>query len=402
MALDFPKPNEVSDEYLKTLKNLKPEVDIKNETDNDWFIRAKVYGGVLSGMYADQRKVSNDAFPQNARREAVERHLDLYFDRTFTPAQPAVGNVKVDGVSGLTFPALTDLLYDPNGNTYRSQSDVVLTGPTGLVPVQSVSTGQAQNLLEGAELSIPSPPAGFGATAEVFGGPLSDGKDLESTEEAVEAILARVRAPIAGGTRSDYEQYAQEAAASVNDVNVIEYYRGLGTVGIVFTAGTTDIDTAIDNGDAIVLVPSAALVATVQSVVDAQNPLTDCLTVLAAVEEPVDVTVRVRYQSGDGSTIPTGQTLTQKELVQREVRRAIYLTPIGGRKFGSDVTGSVIASEIEEVLDLNLSTTPHTVGEKAEILVDREVDDLSATGRNRLVAPTQVPIPGTITVIEES
>ena len=59
-----------------------------------------------------------------------------------------------------------------------------------------------------------------------------------------------------------------------------------------------------------------------------------------------------------------------------------------------------MASEIEEVLDANLSASPYQVGVKAQILIDRKVDDLSATGFNRLLLGNEIAVPGTLTVVE--
>lgn len=397
MAIEFKTPTEIADQYLLHLKGLKPEVNTDQE-DSDWWIRSRVVGGVVAGMYADQRKIADDAFPQNARRDALEKHLELYFGEGFKQATEAVGTVSVTGTMGSTVPIGTEFSYEPNGNAYQATELVTLATTTAAVPVQSVDVGQAQNLLEGAELTISSPPPGINPTAEVINGNLSDGRDIESNDEAAARILARVRNPIAGGTESDYKQWAIAADDSVSDANVIRYQYGPGTVGVVFTAGTTDIDQAIDNNQAIVRIPSDALVELVSDYIDDRNPLTDCLYVQKPTVVTLDVTVRVRFVDGDLSTIPAGQTLTQQELVEREVQRAIYKTPPGGRQFGA--TGFVVCSEIEEVLDSNLSYSPYTEGVIAQILMDRQVDDLSASGPNRMILPTEIVEPGTINVME--
>jgi len=184
----------------------------------------------------------------------------------------------------------------------------------------------------------------------------------------------------------------------VVDVNVLRYIYGLGTLGIVFTAGTTDVDEALDNGDPIVREPSQALIDEVNDYVQAKKVLTDCVYVFGPSVATQDVTVRVRYSSGDGTTIPSGQTLTQEELVIREVKRAIYKTPPGGRRFGA--SGYLVLSEIEEVVDLGLSALPYTEGNYVQILLDRQIDDLTASGANRLVLDTDIVEPGLISVVE--
>lgn len=399
MSLNFPTPSEVANEYLLNLKARKPDVDT-SLTDSDWWIRAQVVGGVMSGVYADQQLVANDAFPQSARHEALQAHLQLLFlapDNTFKPAQPANGNILFGGSPGSTLPALSQFTYAPNGNVYQTTASVTLVGATGEAPATSVSTGQNQNLLEGALLNIASPPSGIGATGVVFGGPFADGRDLETDEQAALRCLLRYQNPPAGGTAADYRNYALNADPSVVDANVIRYIYGLGTVGVIVTAGTTDINAAVTNGDPVIRIPSQTLLDSVQAALDAQVPLTDCAFAQAPAEVLIPVYVRVRYSSGDGTTIPPGQTLTQDQLVEREVSRAIYLTPPGGAQMGG--TGFVVASQIEEVLDNGLGNTPYIQGSFAQILSDRQCLDLSASGSNRHILQTELATPGPITIL---
>ena len=398
MSLDYKTPQQIADQYLTWLKTIKPEVNI-NQTDSDWYVRGQTVGGVFSGLYADQQKISNDAFPQSARREAIERGLNTYFDSGFTPATVAVGHVLVTGATGSVINETTQFEYAPNGNLYVATETVnFLTAASASVPVQSVVAGQNQNLLEGAALSLPSPPAGVSSNAIVYNGDISDGRDIETTAQGAARILRQIRTPLAGGKVSDYIAFALAADPSVTLANVIRFPFGFGTVAVVITAGTTDIDAAIDAGQPILLIPSDALVDKVQTYIETQNPITDCASVIAPASVPIDCTVNVRYSSGLGSTIITGQTLTQEQLVQREVRRAIYKTPPGGRLLGG--SGFVVASEIEEVLDLNLGANPYDTGNYATILLDRQVNNLSATGANRLLLGNEVAVPRTITVVE--
>lgn len=398
MAQIFKTPAEIAEEYLTTLKTLKPEVNT-NQTDSDWWIRAQVIGGVGSGIYADQQLLSDDPFPQSARPEAIEKHLITYFGTGFTPAQPAAGLALVTGASGSIIPVGTEFLYSPNGNTYQATDELDLGSATGgLIPVESVQTGQDQNLLSGAVLTLSSPPPGIDSSASASGN-ISDGRNQETPEEAATRVLERIRTPLAGGKVSDYKQFAREADPAVVDANVLRFPFGFGTVGVVIKAGTTDVDEALDNGQPVIFTPSSGLIEEVQAYIETKKPVTDCVTVMAPVEVPIDVTVRVRYTSGDNSTILSGQTLTNSELVQREVQRALYKTPAGGRVLGA--SGYVVASEIEEVIDLNLSASPYAVGELVELLTDRRVDDLSATGANRSLLGNEIAIPGIITIVEQ-
>lgn len=396
----FISPDDVADEYLTHLKLLKPEVN-KDQTDSDWWIRSRVVGGTVSGVYQDQNNISNDAFPQSARHEALDRHLFMYFNGTFNPATSSIGPVKVTGINGSPIPAGTQFLYVPNGNIYQSLTTSVLSGPSGVIEVQSVSTGQSQNLLEGAELTLSSPPPGLDSTAVVFGDDLKDARDPETDQQASDRVLTRLRTPLGDGKVSDYELFALAADPSVVTATVVRYPTGFGSVLVVITAGTTDIDFALDNGQAIVRTPSAPLIETVQEYIEAHNVLTDCALVTGPDEVIVDVNVNVTYVSGNNSTIPAnqipGQTLTQQQLVIREVQRAIYKNPPGGRRLGA--SGFLIASDIEEVLDNGLSAEPYNTG-RFPILNDRQVLNLNGSNQNYLLTSNQIAVPGVITITE--
>lgn len=395
MSIVFKTPSEIADQYLLYLKGLKPEIN-KDQTDSDWWVRSRVVGGVIAGIYADQRKIADDAFPQSARHDALARHLDLYFGSGFKEATQAVGTASVSGVTGTVYSIGTEFVYEPNGNTYQSTESITLTtGTTGAIAIQSIATGQSQNLLSGAALKLSSPPAGSLSDAETLTA-ISDGRNDETDSEAAQRVIDRVRFPPAGGNKQDYRGWAIASDASVIDANIVRFIFGPGTVGIVVIAGTTNIDEALNNGDPIIRTPSQALIDIVQDYIDARKPLTDCAFVIGPTLKSVNVTAKVRFFDGDLNTVPAGQTLTQEELVIREIKRAIYKTPPGGRQFGA--TGYVVASEIEEQMDANLSAEPYITGAIAAILVDRQVQDLAPSGPNLVILPNELAEPGVIQV----
>lgn len=400
MATTILTPSQIADNYLTVLKALKPDVDISRQ-DSDWWIRSRVVGGIVAGVYADQRLIANDAFPDRAREDAVLRFLNLYFNGGYTPATQSIGNAVVTGIPGAVIPQSLQLIYTPNGNAYQTLETIVLpsvtgTSTTGLVPLQSVLAGQAQNLLPYAQLVIASPPSGIapGVTVDLNG--LADARDQETVSEARARIVKRIQQPISVGRISDYEQYSIAADPSVTSASVVRYPFGLGTVAVYITSGTTNIDEAVDSGQPISVIPSDALIAKVQAFLDINSPVTDCVSVIKPSTISQNVTVNVRYASGNGSTILSGQTLTQDELVQREVKRAIYKTPVGGTQIGG--SGFVVASVIEQTIDVALSNESVETG-SIPILLDRQVLPLSSSGFNRGVLANEVPTPGTITVV---
>lgn len=394
MALDFKTPSTIAAEYRQYIKTLKPSVNVEQK-DSDWWIKSQAIGGTLSGVYGDQMKVNKDTFPQSARRAALVNHLKTYDLGDPIEAQQAVGQIGVTGDVGTIYTSGTIFQYDANGNTYTVDSTTTLAATAGVVDVTSVNAGQDQNLEAGTVMSMPSPPVGH-ESAQVL--TMTDGRNDETDAEIAARVLTRIRQPIEGGNETDYEQWAFEASPSVTSSSVVRYPFGLGTVGVYITAGTTDIDAAIDSGQPIIRTPSEDLLETVRAYIDDINPATDCVTAIAPNEVEQDVTVRVSFKSGTGATIPDGSTLTQSELVEREVERALYKMPTGGRKIGA--TGFVLASEIEEALDSRLSASPYAEGSDFQILADRQVDDLSASGANRTILSSELVKPGSITIIE--
>lgn len=394
MALDFKKPTTIAQEYRQYLKALKPAENV-DQKDSDWWVKSQALGGVASGIYGDQKKVQNDIFPQSARRDALIKHLETYNLGDPIEPQPAIGLIAVTGDVGTQYVAGNLFQYDPNGNTYSITETVTLTAATGEVPAESVNSGQDQNLADGATLSMPAPPVGHQAATVLR---MSDGRNDETEAEIADRVLARIRQPIEGGNVTDYEQWAREASPSVTSSVAKRYPFGLGTMAVYITSGTTDIDAAVDAGSAVVREPSEELIAEVLAYLNTKKPATDCVSVFGPVEVEQDVTVRVIFASGNKDTVPAGQTLTQEQLVQREVSRALYKIPTGGRKLGDQ--GYIFASEIEEALDDRLSASPYAEGSDFQILVDREVLPLDGVNKNRALAFNQIAIPGTITVVE--
>ena len=399
MALEIKTPSEIRDDYLTHLESLKPgEVNV-DQQDSDWYVRGSVVGGVVAGARADIRQVGKDIFPQSARRDALEQHSITWFGTGLKGETQSQGLVTVTGSIASVVPLGTVFTHEPTGNTYTATEATVLSATAQDIPVISVATGQEQNLLDGAPLVISSPPAGIDADA-VVSGDLADGRNEETDQQAVDRILTRIRQRLDGGREIDYKQFALDADPAVVNANVLVHSFGLGTLSIVITAGTTDIDEAIDNGDPIVISPSPALIDTVQEYVNGEKVVTDCVLVVGPAEVPIDVSVTACFVDGDLTTIREvdGQSLTQEDLVKREVRRALYKTPPGGRAKGNQ--GYVFKSDIEETIDFNLSADPVTLGQKIEMLTDRIVGNLSASGANRALLSNEAAVPGTITVVE--
>jgi hypothetical protein len=93
----------------------------------------------------------------------------------------------------------------------------------------------------------------------------------------------------------------------VSSVRVLRFAAGYATVGVVIAAGTTDIDAALDNDEAVSLVPSAGVVEAVQDYIDdGLRPTTEMCLAVAVATTPVDVTVKVKFKTGTKDTVLAG------------------------------------------------------------------------------------------------
>jgi uncharacterized phage protein gp47/JayE len=391
----------IQDEYRAYLLGLKPTANA-DTTDSDWWIRGRTLAGVLNGVYSDIERNAQDAFPQNARREAMLRHLFAYFaESTFKPATVASGPVLVTGTAlAGPFSAGLQATHAASGNVYVTTEDVTLDASgNGAVNVQSILAGQTQNLETGAALTIGSAPAGLNAAAVVGTGGISDGTNEEDEDLASVRVLERMRSSARGGNRADYRVWAL-SIVGVTDASVLRYVNGLGTVGVIITSGTTDIDTALDNGDAIDFTPSTDLIDAVQAYLETVCPDTDCPFVFAPVEVVIPVTCTVKFTTGNKDTILSGQTLSQGELVAREIKRAIYKTGTGGIRKAGESTGYLLKKTIEDMIDSKLSAQDSVVGELLQIVVDRVVTNLDGVNANYELEANERAIPGTVTIVD--
>lgn len=405
----FPSPSDIFTRYKTVLKSVKPSLNT-NDNNSDFIIRGKPISGLVSGLYGDQSKVNDDTFILKARHQAlIDRGADLGI-----PIQPATQaesqQVRFTGTPSVVIPASQSMVYLPTGILYILVSPVTIGGG-GFVDgiVQCVSFGQIGNIAAPDTLQLISQPGGIDPVATLILN-MADGSDLESDASYKQRLLDRFQKPPAGGNQFDYPNFAFKASPAVRSVFIVRFGRGLGTVDVYVTTGTTDIDTAVTQGLPIVRIPNPATIAIIQTYYDQNAPLTDCPKVFAPVETGIDVTVNVDLAQGlTFSSVPSDATwnplgLTVQQLIEREVGRVLYKYATGGRKLPGFTGGYVVASDIEEGLDKYLSAVADPSNNNLPIgflplLQDRQVQKLDSPNYNKLLVANQLPAPGTITVI---
>lgn len=404
----FPGPSDIQTQYFQILKSIKPSLNV-NDPNSDFVIRGKALTGLVSGLYGDQAKVNNDTFVSTARPEGLALEGQ---DLGIAP-QPATKadspQVEVNGVNGsVVTPGQLTFLYVPTNVIYTNTTGGTVSGGVLDVEIQATITGQIGNVLAPDTLQVVSPPVGINTAAAIVQS-IADGADVESTDSYRARLLSRKQQPPAGGNQTDYPNFAFAGDPSVRSATIRRFGRGLGTVDVYITTGTTDIDTAVTQGLSIVRIPSGTVIDNVQAYLDSHVPLTDCAEVFAPTQVNVPVTVNVVLAAGlTMSSVPSDPVnnplgLTCAQLITREVGRPIYKFPVGGRKIPGFTNGFVVASDIEESLDVWLSAVPdETTGlliGKIPILADRQVQKLDGANWNLSLVANQLAAPGTITIV---
>jgi uncharacterized phage protein gp47/JayE len=405
----FPTPSSIQQQYLQILKSLKPSFN-PNDPNSDFVIRGKAVSGLASGLYGDQQKVNNDTYISSARLEALLLHgQDLGISR-----QPATAaktpQARITGTDGtLINPGDLTFLYAPTNVVYTNTTGGTIAGGLLDLEVECTVVGQVGNIVAPDDLQVVAPPPGVDPTSSLLQN-MADGADIETVDSYRARLLSRRQQPPAGGNEIDYPNFAFEADPSVRSAFIRRFGRGLGTVDIYITTGTTDIDTAVTQGQAILRIPGPATLAAVQAYYNANVPYTDCPAVYAPTEVDIDVTVKVVLAAGlTLASVPANATynplgLTCQQLIEREVGRALYKVPVGGRIVPGNTQGQVVAADIEESLDEWLSAvsnqnTGGSIG-KLPILADRQVQPLDPPNVNKVIVQNQLVAPNIITVIQ--
>jgi len=269
-------------------------------------VRILTLATALDGLYQYLAWACQEIFPDTASSAGLAHHAALY-GLTPVAASAASGHITVTGTpstsvpSGLEFTALAGAVegVTTGGGTLGLDGTLV-------VPATTTTLGAVANLDLGTAITLLSPPANVASAAVTQDGWLG-GADQETDASLLARLLDRLRRPPAGGNQHDYEVWAQ-GVIGVAEAWCYPIRRGLGTVDVVVTS--TDADR----------MPSASLLAAVQTYIDGVRPVTaKDFQVLAPTQVPVNVTVSVLAEPGWGAdwtgTHTTAAGCTATELV---------------------------------------------------------------------------------------
>jgi len=248
--------------------------------------------GGISALRAELQRVFNDFFPGSATEEGLIRHLEQrQLPDRFQPLESA-GTITHTGAEGTII--LTGFLItrDLDGKVYVAQEDKT-------IPVSGTIDVAYKSQLKGQSENIDTFPEPFTANsslpglddAAVSSTAFADGRNLETPAEMLIRIEDFDLNEDTGGNLRAYENFARRASPAVTGATAVKEPRGPSTVDLIITSGTTDIRQAIEDGDAVLRIPSAGLITIVDDFVKLLNPTTDDLDTVAPVETDFDVSV---------------------------------------------------------------------------------------------------------------
>lgn len=227
-------------------------------------------------------------FMDVAEAEYLERWARIWSVVRKTGSR-GTGTMTLAGVAGTIVPE-GQIVRSVLGNLYRVTADAT-TNDEGVasLKLQAAEPGSAANVEQGEELQLVSPVPGMDMAGVSHG--ISGGTDDELDDSLRARLLAKLQAPPHGGNKADYAQWALEVPG-VTRAWCIPLWLGLGSVGVTFVC---DGNTAGEEG----IIPTAEMVARVQTYIDKVKPVTAAVVVFAPQPLPVPVTAVIApYSQG--------------------------------------------------------------------------------------------------------
>ena len=250
-----PTLEEIRASILRDYQTYYPNADISE--DSDAYARASSLAACAEGIYAHQKWLIKQFFPDTADTAFLEKHAGLRGLRrrnaTYAAGKGATVSGNPDAVIAIGLQIKTE-----DGRFYETtERAVISTDGTAVVAVRSLATGAAQNIKTATKGTFMAAPVGV--SSDVVLNDVVGGTNKESDSSLLERLLNKIRRPAAGGNRYDYKDWALDVDG-VEQAYVYPLRRGLGTVDIAITA---------DNG-----VPSDDTVRRAQEYIDQERPVT--------------------------------------------------------------------------------------------------------------------------------
>lgn len=250
-----PSLDDIRQTILRDVQSLEPLADVS--VDSDYYARASSLAAVAEGIYAHQKWIIKQFFPDTADTDFLEKHAALRGIRRRNATSASGTGATVTGQVGAEFKAGLQIKTDDNRFYETTANAVISSNGETTVPVRALATGASYNITTATKGSFMAAPVGV--QSDVVLNNIIGATDAESDASLLERLLEIIRRPPAGGNRYDYRTWA----LSVDGVDAAYVYplrRGLGTVDIAITS----------NND----VPSDETVQRCQAYIDDVRPVT--------------------------------------------------------------------------------------------------------------------------------
>lgn len=231
-----PTLDEIRQTILRDYQSLNNGIDISE--DSDTYARASALAGAAEGLYAHQKWIIRQFFPDTADSEFLEKHAGLRGLRRKIATYASGKGVEVTGNVGAVIP--TGLQIKTTDNKFYATTETVILDDSGIatVAVRALTPGASQNITSATSAEFMAAPAGIRTAVTINN--IVGGTDAETDAALLERLLEKIRRPAAGGNRYDYRNWALEVDG-VERAYVYPLRRGNGTVDIAITAGNTEV-----------------------------------------------------------------------------------------------------------------------------------------------------------------
>lgn len=226
-----PSLDDIRQTILRDVQSLEPLADVS--VDSDYYARASSLAAVAEGVYAHQKWIIKQFFPDTADTDFLEKHAALRGIRRRNATSASGTGATVTGQVGAEIKAGLQIKTDDNRFYETTANAVISSNGETTVPVRALATGASYNITTTTKGSFMAAPVGV--QSDVVLNNIIGATDAESDASLLERLLEIIRRPPAGGNRYDYRTWA----LSVDGVDAAYVYplrRGLGTVDIAITS----------------------------------------------------------------------------------------------------------------------------------------------------------------------
>lgn len=391
MATTFKTSAEITQEYIDNIVALNPNAN-PQVIGTDWWVKANIQGGIVSGVYQDAYNLNQAIFIQNASGSILDYYLA---SGNLTPrlaASPATGYAYADPAPGAPVSVLAGTQLTLGSNTYVVQSTTLIgtgSGPAAtLVPIESLATGSGTALYNGTDITFATP---VGGLTFLVVSSMNDGANEESDSDVRYRILQAKRSPKTGGSETDYRNWCISQPNITNVFLQVANLIGQNQLNIYLMSGTGIVDDILANitPGSYSRVTTVADIDTCENYVLTVKPLFDQLyfnTVYTYVVNSTldfNITNLVLIDGVDLTTVLPGFTITVSDLIKRELRRAVLSAPLGGTEISSAYY--IIMDSIQGTIYKGLNSVD---GKYAKIIVSFRMDFNSLL--NDILVPSSV------------